>query len=162
MKNVKWFFVVLLIFSLVSFIEKDKSTGGLSVGSVAPDFQIKATNGQSFDLASQRGRYVLLSFWASYDAPSRALNAQINRALNSHPKVELVSVSFDEYQSVYQETVRMDRIVTPSCFVEAEGAQSELFEEYRLKSGFGNYLLDENGIIIAKNISATELTAYLN
>ena len=42
MKHVKWIFVVLLISSLTSFVEKDKPTGGLNVGDIAPDFKIKA------------------------------------------------------------------------------------------------------------------------
>ena len=33
---VKWIFVVLLICSLTAFVEKDKPTGGLSEGDVAP------------------------------------------------------------------------------------------------------------------------------
>ena len=37
MKCVKWIFVVLLISSLISFVEKDKPTGGLSVGDIAPE-----------------------------------------------------------------------------------------------------------------------------
>ena len=40
MRHVKWIFVVLLISSLTSFVEKDKPTGGLNVGDVAPDFTI--------------------------------------------------------------------------------------------------------------------------
>ena len=38
-KHVKWIFVVLLICSLTAFVEKDKPTGGLSEGDVAPDFK---------------------------------------------------------------------------------------------------------------------------
>ena len=39
MKHVKWIFVVLLICSLTAFVEKDKPTGGLSEGDVAPDLK---------------------------------------------------------------------------------------------------------------------------
>ena len=106
MRHVKWIFVVLLISSLTSFVEKDKPTGGLNV--------------------------------------------------------EMVSVSFDEYQSVFKETIRKDQIVTPTCFVETKGESSGLFKKYRLNRGFTNYLLDGNGVIIAKNISAAELSAYAN
>ena len=35
MKHVKWIFVVLLISSLTSFVEKDKPTGGLNVGDLS-------------------------------------------------------------------------------------------------------------------------------
>ena len=166
MKHVKWIFVVLLISSLtsLSFVEKDKPTGGLSVGDVAPDFKFQTTSEQLRELSDLKGRPVLLSFWASYDATSRMQNTRLSNALRqSAPNnVEMVSVSFDEYASIFQETVRKDRIVAPTCFVETKGEASGLYKKYRLEKGFGNYLLDENGVIIAKNISASELSDYLN
>ena len=164
MKYVKWIFVVLLIGSLTSFVEKDKPTGGLNVGDIAPDFKIQSMSaGQPLaELSDMKGKYVLLSFWASYDAQSRMQNVSLSNALRSSHNVEMVSVSFDEYQSIFKETVRKDQIVTPTCFVETKGEYSGLFKKYRLGRGFTNYLLDDNGVIIAKNISAAELSAYLN
>ena len=166
MKYVKWVFVVLLISSLTSFVEKDKPTGGLSVGDIAPDFEIQTMSAaqQVYELSDLKGRYVLLSFWASYDAQSRMQNASLNNVLRSsaNKNVEMVSVSFDEYKSIFEETVRKDQIVTPTCFVETKGESSGLYKKYRLGRGFSNYLLDDNGVIIAKNISAAELSAYLN
>ena len=166
MKYVKWIFVVLLISSLTSFVEKNKSTGGLNVGDIAPDFKIESmsTLQQSEHLSDLKGKYVLLSFWASYDAQSRMQNISLSNALRSaYPKnVGMVSVSFDKYKSIFQETIRKDQIVSPTCFVETKGESSGLFKKYRLDRGFNNYLLDENGVIIAKNISATDLSAYLN
>ena len=164
---VKWIFVVLLICSLTAFVEKDKPTGGLSEGDVAPDFKIESASNEqpAFKLGDLKGKYVLLSFWASYDAQSRMQNVSLSNVLRSasrNENVEMVSVSFDEYQSVFKETVRKDQIVTPTCFVETKGESSGLFKKYRLGRGFTNYLLDENGVIIAKNISAAELSAYLN
>ena len=151
--------------SLTSFVEKDKPTGGLNVGDVAPDFRIETTSDvqHNLDLTDLKGKYVLLSFWASYDAQSRMQNASLSNALRSTSQdVEMVSVSFDEYQSVFKETIRKDQIVTPTCFVETKGESSGLFKKYRLNRGFTNYLLDGNGVIIAKNISAAELSAYAN
>ncbi|GAE84306.1 thioredoxin-like domain-containing protein [Bacteroides reticulotermitis] len=163
MKYVKWIFVVLLISSLTAFVEKDKPTGGLSEGDIAPDFRIKSMQEKqpNFDLAQFKGRYVLLSFWASYDAQSRMQNVSLSNALRTSRNVEMVSVSFDEYQSVFEETIRKDQIVTPTCFVETEGENSRVFKKYRLNQGFTNYLLDGNGVIIAKNISAANLSAYI-
>ena len=167
MKYAKWIFVVLLISSLTSFVEKDKPTGGLNVGDMAPDFKIQTMSAEQSqtELSDLRGKYVLLSFWASYDAQSRMQNASLSNALHStspNNNVEMVSVSFDEYQSIFEETIRKDQIVTPTCFVETKGESSGIFKKYRVGRGFTNYLLDDNGVIIAKNISAAELSAYLN
>ena len=109
MRHVKWIFVVLLISSLTSFVEKDKPTGGLNVGDVAPDFTIESTSDaqHNFDLTDLKGKYVLLSFWASYDAQSRMQNASLSNALRSTSQdVEMVSVSFDEYQYFRKPFVR--------------------------------------------------------
>ena len=167
MRHVKWIFVVLLASSLTSFIEKGKSTGGLNVGDVAPDFDIEPTlknsNDAKFTLSNLKGKYVLLSFWASYDAQSRMQNTQLSNVLKlTNPRnIEMVSISFDEFSSIYKETVKMDEIETPNCFLITDGEESTLYDRYKINRGFKNYLLDESGVILAKNISATELPTYL-
>ena len=161
---VKWIFVVLLICSLTAFVEKDKPTGGLSEGDVAPDFKIEsASNGQpAFKLGNLKGKYVLLSFWASYDAQSRMQNVSLSNVLRSSRNVEMVSVSFDEFKSIFNETIKKDRISTSNCFVELAGNSSDLFKTYRLNKGFKNFLLDKNGVIVAKDITPSQLSSYLN
>lgn len=162
-KNVSGFFVVLLIlsFSFLSFVGKDTPTEGLTIGDKAPEFTICGEK-QLMELSDLRGKYVLISFWASYDAQSRMQNATLNHVINKSKNIEMVSVSFDDYKSIFNETIKKDRINTPNCFVETEGENSKLFKTYRLNKGFKNYLLDENGIIIAKNITAKEISNYLN
>ena len=167
---VRWFFVVLLISSLTSFIEKDKPVNGLSVGEYAPDFEMTDALSQTDKPAQKRlselhGNYVLVNFWASYDAVSRIRNIEMSRTLehaDAHRQIEFVSVSFDDYESIFRETVRRDKIVGAGCFVDTAGSKSDIFKDYELKNGLTNYLLDENGMIIAKNISVAELTTYLN
>lgn len=165
MRHVKWIFVVLLISSLTSFVNKDKTMSGLNVGDIAPDFDIQTISLEQheFSLSDLKGKPVLLSFWASYDAPSRMNNAALNQVFHTvcSDNVEMVSISFDTYQSIFEETIRKDRIATPTCFLEIEGESSNIYKQYQLEKGFTNYLLDANGIILAKNISAEELSTYL-
>lgn len=165
MRYVKWMFVIVCFAILTSFVGKDKPVSGLNVGDSAPDFCIPfmSTSKQIMDLSDLRGKYVLISFWASYDAESRMLNNALYHALAQKTRNNwaMVSVSFDEYQSVFKETIRMDGVAMPTCFVETDGEQSALFKKYRLKTGFGNYLLNSEGVIVAKNISASELPLYL-
>ena len=162
-KNVKWIFVVLIISSLISFsfVGKNTSTEGLTIGDKAPTFTICGEK-QLIDLKDLRGKYVLLSFWASYDALSRMQNATLNHAIAQADNVEMVSVSFDEYKSIFNETIKKDQISTSNCFVELAGVSSDLYQTYRLKRGFKNFLLDENGVIVAKDVTVSELSSYLN
>ncbi|WP_455674072.1 thioredoxin-like domain-containing protein [Phocaeicola sp.] len=162
-KNVKWIFVVLILSSLISFsfVGKDTPTEGLTIGDKAPTFTICGEK-QLINLQDLKGKYVLLSFWASYDASSRMQNATLNHAIGQADNVEMVSVSFDEYKSIFDETIKKDQISTPNCFVELAGNSSDLFKTYRLNRGFKNFLLDEKGVIIAKDITASQLSSYLN
>ena len=135
------------------------------MGDIAPDILVPSmSDGQQKEYTASKGKYLLLSFWASYDAQSRMLNASLSNVLreSAYDNVEMVSVSFDTYRSVFEETVRKDQIVTPACFVETAGEDSELYKDFRLNRGFANYLLDDAGVIVAKNISAAELSAYLD
>ena len=131
------------------------------IGDKAPTFTICGEK-QLIDLKDLRGKYVLLSFWASYDALSRMQNATLNHAVAQADNVEMVSVSFDEYKSIFNETIKKDQISTSNCFVELAGVSSDLYQTYRLKRGFKNFLLDENGVIVAKDVTVSELSSYLN
>jgi peroxiredoxin len=164
MKYVKWIFVVLYLCSLTAFIEKDVTTRGLNVGDLAPDFKLeKAGNADVSSLSDLRGQYVLVSFWASYDAPSRMNNALMDYSLSKEgEKVKMVSVSFDELTSVFDESVLRDGLEPSHCYVETSGEASDVYQKYRLQKGFKNFLLDRSGVIIAKNVAANELANYLN
>ena len=162
-KNVSVVFVVWATLSLLlfSFVGKDTPTEGLTLGDKAPEFKICGER-ELVELSDFKGKYVLLSFWASYDAPSRVKNATLSHVINKNNQVEMVSVSFDHYKSIFNETVRKDQILISNCFVETDGEKSELYQTYRLNKGFKNYLLDRNGVIIAKDIDASQLADYLN
>lgn len=164
MKNVKWIFVVLLTSSLTSFV--DKTTGGLKEGDVAPDFKIEPTSTSSenseFALSQMRGKPVLLTFWASYDPQSRIQNIELSRALeNLSPGVEMVSISFDEYNSIFKETIRMDQINLSNAYLVTEGDESNLFKTYKLNQGFKSFLLDADGVILSDNVTAAQLPTLL-
>lgn len=162
-KNVKGVFAAFLVisFTFFSFVGKDTPTEGLTIGDKAPEFKICGEK-QLVDLKDFEGKYVVLSFWASYDAQSRMQNVSLNNAVSKSDNIEMVSVSFDNYKSIFKETIKQDRISTSNCFVELEGENSELYQTYRLNKGFKNYLLDKNGVIIAKDINASQLASYLN
>ena len=136
---------------------KDKTTKGLNVGNIAPDFSLASNGTTTHELSDYKGKYVLLSFWASYDASSRLMNATLNHTLRtSSAATDVAMVS-----SIFQETVRRDGIKGAACLVDTKGEASGLFREYHLNRGFANYLLDDNGVIVAKNLSASQLSDFL-
>ena len=156
---------VALATMLLSFVDKDDIFSGHDVGDKAPQFTLSATmkGEQPLRLKDLKGEYVLLSFWASYDAGSRMKNVQLSKTIERMPeqKVKMVSVSFDKYQSVFSETIKMDKIDPATSFVELTGEKSPLYKQFRLKQGFKNYLLNPEGVIIAKDVKPEEIADYL-
>lgn len=162
-KSVKWIFVVLVFSSLISLsFRNDESafTEGLRVGEEAPELLL-CNQMQPLDLHAPAGSYTLLSFWASYDATSRLTNLSLNRVAEHNSRIKMISVSFDEYRSAFNASVRQDGLSDASCHWETEGEKSEIYKRYGLKSGFKNYLLDSEGKVVACNVTSDELTALL-
>ena len=162
-KNVKWFFVVLLVFSSLislSFQGEGVRADRLASGDKIP--ALRLCQSQPLSLQTAREGYTLLSFWASYDAVSREKNAALLHEAARMAGVKVVSVSFDRYASVFRASVQQDHLDEDCCFVETEGSDSEVFRDFALEQGFTNFLIDGNGVIVAKNISASDLVSFIN
>ncbi|MDR1257734.1 MAG: thioredoxin family protein [Tannerellaceae bacterium] len=152
--------VVLLYISAAS---KDVRYRGITPGDLAPGIKYSG-NGKDFVIPDHSNRYTLLNFWASYDANSRARNVRLANEVNKldEDKIALCSVSFDESPSVFSGTVRIDKLNQATQFNEPGGKNSGLYRRYGLKKGFTNFLIDENGIIVAKDIDPKELAGLID
>ena len=162
-KSVKPIFVVLVFSSLISFsfIEKKDPTEKLVPGDKTPMLVLEFEK-QSLNLRADEGKYTLLSFWAGYDAVSRVKNAELCHALQNTDRIKMISVSMDRYESVFRAAVEQDQLKSDLCYVETDGRTSEIFKEFGLRDGFANYLIDSDGMIVAKNVTAEELVSYMN
>lgn len=162
LKNVKWFFVVLVFSSLISlsFDKRDTPTEKLPVGAQAPEL-VLGNEKQPLSLQAPKGNYILLSFWASYDATSRTRNARLHHVVSDDARVKMISISFDRYPSVFRTAVRQDGL-SENVYQEMDGEGSEIFKSYDLKHGFINCLVDDRGVIVAKNVSPSELASLLH
>lgn len=147
--------------NLFFFSEEECSDRETALGDKAPEL-VLCNEMQPLNLQDASGNYTLLSFWASYDAFSRAQNAALSHLLKNQDQVKMISISFDRYRSVFNAAVRQDQIDTASCHLEMEGENSKIFKSYGLESGFRNFLLNSEGVIVAKNVTASELASYLN
>ena len=139
-----------------------KPIEGLNPGDIAPRIEFLGNEGNP-SFQNKSGRYTLLSFWAAYDAPSRARNVQLSNEINklSSEKIAMCSVSFDERKSIFTETVKVDKLDEKTQFQEELGKKSELYRKYRLKRGFKNFLIDDKGVIVAINVTPEKLTETL-
>ena len=132
---------------------------GLKEGKQAPKLYVENTAGK-VTLQELKGQYVLLNFWAGYDAMSRMQNVRFAREIDKAEleNISLVSVSFDTNRKVFEETIKRDGLNAATQFYDKDGSRSDIFDNYRLNKGFASYLISPEGVIIAKNPDPEHLT----
>lgn len=163
MKYVNFCLAAIISLMLMSGTTKnDKPSIGYFPGEQIPNIVLQDVSGKTFDLSRYKGKTVVLNFWAAYDAHSRAKNVLLSNYLKSgNQDVVFLSVSFDENRAVFEKTLLWDKIESNSQFCDVNGTKSKLFKELKLEKGFKNYLIDENGVILAMNITPNELKSIL-
>lgn len=133
------------------------------VGQVASNITGKDIKGRPFDLATLRGKVVLLQFWASYCEFSRAENARLaglSQFFADH-HVALVCFSIDDHDAdwrAYLQTANLDWAIHLRGI---NGTQSTEISQYLVKAIPANYVIDANGVIRDLDIRANELEADL-
>ncbi len=136
---------------------------GIYPGNLFPDIQnLENVSGTKISLSDLRGQKVLVNFWAAYDAYSHKNNVLFSNVIEkeNYP-VKMVSVSFDESESVFEKTVAIDKITEEYQFMAKGDVYTDLFNRYQLEKGFRNYLIDENGVVVAMNLTANQLDQLL-
>ncbi len=157
MRYLKLFLLVTLIPIFMGVSTKEKTfTKGINPGDLAPEIYL-----QGVDFS--KDKYVLVQFWAAYDGESRKQNALLNNKI-SHSGLDnlhMISISFDEKRSVFEQVVKVDKLHLSNQFNVETGKASEIYKNYCLENGFGNILINPNGIIIASNVSPTQVIKML-
>jgi hypothetical protein len=130
-------------------------TEGIQTGNLAPEIKLQ-------DIELKGNGLVLLQFWSASDPQSRLENAQMHHAASQlgAENLRFVSISFDD-PAVFQGIVKADRLDVSNQWNDPQGNLSPVFRQYRLKNGYGNRLIDSHGVIIAKNLRPSELSAFL-
>jgi hypothetical protein len=151
----------LLVLLLTTSGFNDNSTGAMP-GNIAPMINLQ-NDSTAVELSHYRGKFVIVSFWSSADAQSRALcntyNAWIKNNDPRNEKVCLLGVNFDENSTMFSQIVRADNL-DPKTQFNAKGKNAEkINSDYHLTKGYGTLLIDPNGRVIAANPNPLQIAA---
>jgi len=130
-------------------------------GENSPDITLPTPEGTEIALSSLRGRVVLLQFWSALDRDSRILNGALAEAYAKYKNkgFEIYQVSVDKNRIEWVDAIDQDGMKWINVGDMKGSAHAVNF--YNIKTIPYNYLLNEEGEIIAKNLRGPELNRAL-
>ncbi|UGU14893.1 AhpC/TSA family protein [Sinomicrobium kalidii] len=144
--------------SLGKKIAKDLEKDIPTIGEKYTDFNLTDPNGKPENLSDSTGKLTLLQFWSSSCDFSREMNSILTGIYrNYHSKgLEIISVSGDTNKEDWLNAIKEDK-ANWSQLSNLQGWNGEVFSAYGIRFTPSNFLIDEEGIIVARNLRGKEL-----
>jgi thiol-disulfide isomerase/thioredoxin len=134
-----------------------------ALGNTAVNFSQQSANGRIIEFSKYKGKYILLDFWASWCVPCRKEHPVFHNLYTTYQSkgFEIISVSLDNNKEAWLNAILKDEMTWVNTS-DLKGQQNKVAVKYGIQAIPANFLIDPNGIIIAKNLTAEELSVQLN
>jgi len=148
--------------AVTEFLVRMANLKTVQIGQQAPAFTINSIDGKKLSLADFKGKYVLLDFWASWCQPCRQENPNIVKAYQRYKdkNFTVFGISLDKDPVAWKKAIQTDQL-TWLHGGELMDFEGPVVKQYQIESIPTSFLIDPQGKIVAKNLRAEELDAFL-
>lgn len=170
----KYFFIPLILTALALFdsastqAQTQRQTG-LHIGNILPDLTLNDPEGNPLSISELRGNIVFVDFWASWCRPCRRENPVIVETYNTYKDKEfknaegfkIFSVSLDKTRDQWIKAIEDDGLVWEEHVSDLQGWRSPAAKKFNVRAIPMNYLINQDGVIIARNLRGHQLAETL-
>jgi len=133
------------------------------LGEDAPEIALPTPNGTIMKLSANKGKYVLINFWASWSPQCRTENMNLLNIYNKYRDegFEIFQVSLDQSKAEWEHAIKEDGLPWTNVS-DLKYWDSEIVKLYGVETIPANFLIDREGTIISKNLKGDALDRKLN
>jgi|TARA_B110000902_G_scaffold180207_1_gene204156 thiol-disulfide isomerase/thioredoxin len=141
-------------------IKSAKKSELVTIGKIVPNFSAPNPQGELIELNKIKGKVTIIDFWASWCKPCRVENPNLVKLYNEyHPKgLEIISVSLDReaQKDFWIKAIEKDQLNWYNIS-NLKFWQEPIAKLYGVNSIPATFIIDENGILIAKKLRGAQL-----